>query len=196
MSSTTDTQTSSFTTDYGSVPTGTNTTETHHLTLYRAANGALVFGAGTVQFAWGLNNNNPIQDGSGASDPNMQQFVVNLFAEMGSQPTTLISGLVPGTASSNTTPPTSKITSPTSNASVPDGTPTTITGTATDTSGGVVAGVEVSVDGGATWHPATITGADSASVNWTYSWQDAHGAPSTVIESRATDDSGQYRDAL
>ena len=29
-------------------------TTTHHLTLYRAASGALVFGAGTVQWTWGL----------------------------------------------------------------------------------------------------------------------------------------------
>ena len=29
-------------------------TATHHLTLYRAASGALVFGAGTVQWSWGL----------------------------------------------------------------------------------------------------------------------------------------------
>src|SRR6478609_6454472 len=39
-------------TDYG-----TNVapaTVTHHLTLYRAGSGALVFGAGTVQWAWGL----------------------------------------------------------------------------------------------------------------------------------------------
>ena len=29
-------------------------TTTHHMTLYRAPSGALVFGAGTIQFAWGL----------------------------------------------------------------------------------------------------------------------------------------------
>ena len=28
-------------------------TATHHLTLYRHASGTLVFGAGTVQWAWG-----------------------------------------------------------------------------------------------------------------------------------------------
>ena len=38
--------------DYGS--TYGNGTATHHLTLYRAASGALVFGAGTVQWSWGL----------------------------------------------------------------------------------------------------------------------------------------------
>ena len=54
MSSTTDSSAEVFT-DYGST-TQFNSTATHHLTLYRAASGALVFGAGTVQWAWGLDN--------------------------------------------------------------------------------------------------------------------------------------------
>jgi len=29
---------------------------THHLTLYRASSGALVFGAGTIYWAWGLDS--------------------------------------------------------------------------------------------------------------------------------------------
>ena len=33
-------------------------TETHHLTLYKTPSGALVFGAGTVQWSWGLDNTN------------------------------------------------------------------------------------------------------------------------------------------
>ena len=37
-------------------PIQANATATHHLTLYRAPSGALVFGAGTVQWAWGLDN--------------------------------------------------------------------------------------------------------------------------------------------
>ena len=44
-------------TDYGST-LSTGTTATHHLTLYRAPSGALVFGAGTVQWSWGLANVN------------------------------------------------------------------------------------------------------------------------------------------
>ena len=32
-------------------------TATHHLTLYRAPSGALVFGAGTIQWSWGLDGN-------------------------------------------------------------------------------------------------------------------------------------------
>ena len=45
----------SYLQDYGS--TYASGTATHHLTLYRAPSGALVFGAGTVQWAWGLDNN-------------------------------------------------------------------------------------------------------------------------------------------
>ena len=57
----------------------------------------------------------------------------------------------------------------------------TITGTAVDV-GGRVAGIEVSTDGGATWHPATGTN------NWSYVWT-ASGPGTHVIEARATDDS-------
>ena len=39
--------------DYGSTY-GPGQQATHHLTLYRAPSGALVFGAGTVQWSWGL----------------------------------------------------------------------------------------------------------------------------------------------
>ena len=41
--------------DYGS--TYGAGTATHSLTLYRHASGALVFGAGTVQWSWGLDSN-------------------------------------------------------------------------------------------------------------------------------------------
>src|SRR5215470_6799458 len=56
LSSTTSTTAQPFL-DYGSITTAGNTaTVTHHLTLYRAPSGALVFGAGTVQWAFGLDN--------------------------------------------------------------------------------------------------------------------------------------------
>ena len=77
MSATTDHSAEVFT-DYGS-NTKLNSTATHHLTLYRAASGALVFGAGTVQWPWGLDNG----AGTGNTDPAMQQATVNLFADMG-----------------------------------------------------------------------------------------------------------------
>ena len=47
----------------------------------------------------------------------------------------------------------------------------------------MVGGVEVSTDGGASWHPATGRGA------WTYTWTPT-AAGSTTIRSRAVDDSG------
>jgi hypothetical protein len=91
MSSTTSTNAEVFT-DYGST-TQSNSTATHRLTLYRAPSGALVFGAGTVQWAWGLDNG----AGTGNTDPAMQQATVNLFADMGTQPATLMSGLTAAT---------------------------------------------------------------------------------------------------
>ena len=49
----------------------------------------------------------------------------------------------------------------------------TISGTATDSGGGVVAGVEVSIDGGSTWHPVTTMSAADTSVTWSYTWSAA-----------------------
>ena len=166
--------------DYGS--TYASGTATHHLTLYRAPSGALVFGAGTVQWSWGLDGHH---DG-GTTTPNlsMQQATVNLFADMGVQPATLQSGLTLATASTDKTPPTSAITAPAAGTTVQSGTPVTITGTATDAGGGVVGGVEVSVDGGTTWHPATGRG------SWSYTWTPGRTSGPVTIKSRAVDDSG------
>ncbi len=78
--------------------------------------------------------------------------------------------------------PTSSITSPANGGSVPANTTITISGTAAD-NGGVVGGVEISVDGGATWRRATGRG------NWTYSWQTG-GSRTVTLFSRAVDDTG------
>lgn len=159
-------------------------TATHHMTLHRASSGSLVFGAGTVQWSWGLDatHDNPFFSPNLTADPDMQQATVNLFADMGVQPGTLQPGLVSATASSDTIPPTSTITWPTNGSVVSSGSTIMIAGTASDSGGGVVGGVEVSVDGGNTWHPAT------GRENWTYVW-----APSALgtftLMSRATDDS-------
>ena len=173
--------------DYGTT-TGTGTA-THHLTLYKAPSGALVFGAGTVQWSWGLDDTNA-WDSSGTNpsgnppDKNMQQATVNLFADMGVQPFALLPslGLSAATKSTDTTKPTATISSPANGANLQDGSSTTISGTASDV-GGVVAGVEVSTDGGSTWHPANGT------TSWTYPWT-VHGSPTATIKVRATDDSG------
>ena len=159
-------------------------TATHQMTIYRAPSGALVFGAGTVQWAWGLdaNHDNGFQSSNLPADPDMQQATANLFADMGVQPATLQPGLVMPSKSSDTTPPTSTITSPASGATLQFGTAVTVTGTAVDSGGGVVAGVEVSSDGGQTWHPA------SGRNTWSYSWVPLT-AGSVNVLSRAVDDS-------
>jgi hypothetical protein len=185
MSSTTLSNAQAFT-DYGS--NLNNQPTTHHLTLYRAPSGALVFGAGTVQWVWGLDSGGT----SNNTDSAMQQATVNLFADMGAQPATLMSGLTAAAASADTTAPTSTITSPSSGATLSDGAAVTISGSAADAGGGVVAGVEVSTDGGTTWHPAATMSNPNTSVTWTYSWV-AHGNPSTVIKARAVDDSGNLQ---
>src|ERR1700747_3743683 len=133
--------------------------------MYRAPSGAIVFGAGTVDWAFGLNSNHDDPFGAPPSpDPNMQQATVNLFADTGVQPGSLQSGILFASKSTDTVPPASVITSPPSGATFPLGNTITITGTATDSGGGVVGGIEVSVDGGQTWHRAT--GRES----WSYSW--------------------------
>jgi methionine-rich copper-binding protein CopC len=151
---------------------------THSLTLYRAASGALVFGAGTVQWSWGLDD---MHDGGlQVQSTAMQQATVNLFADMGIQPGTLRSGLVPAAASTDTTPPTVSITS-SRDPGAEVASPVTITGTATDT-GGIVAGVEVSVDGGTTWHPAV------GRSTWSYTYTPTTSGP-LQVRVRAVDDS-------
>ena len=82
---------------------------THNLTLYRHPGGALVFGAGTIQWSWGLDSNH--DRGSAAADVRMRQATVNLFADMGVQPGTLQSGLVSASASADTVAPSSTIAS-------------------------------------------------------------------------------------
>ena len=157
----------------------------HNLSLYKdVTSKALVFGAGTVQWAWGLDANHDINELSngGAADRNMQQATINLFADMGVQPATIQSPLTIATQSTDITPPVTTITSPANGTQIPESATFNITGTATDV-GGVVAGVEVSVDGGLTWQPATGT------TNWSFSWLPT--AQGTVtIKSRAFDDIG------
>lgn len=167
---------------HGYIPLSSTTVsgQTHQLSLYRAPSGALVFGAGTVQWSWGLDN---IHDrGSAAASVPMQQATVNLFADMGVQPATLQSGLSLATASTDFTAPVVNITSPTNGSTLTINAPVTITGTASD-AGGQLVGVQVSIDGGTTWQNATGTS------SWSFSWTPTlPGAAS--IRVRGYDDSG------
>ncbi len=148
-------------------------TAVHRMTLYRAASGALVFGAGTVQWPWGLDSNHDSKFGGAneAADVRMQQATANLFGDMGAQGATLQSGLTRPSCSTDTASPTSRITSTAGG---------TVRGTATDTGGGRVAGVEVSNDGGTTWHPA----------DGRESWSYVPTSGGTNFLSRAVDDTG------
>ncbi|GBD48059.1 hypothetical protein METY_1272 [Methylopila sp. Yamaguchi] len=164
--------------DYGS--TIGAATATHSLTLYRAPNGGgLVFGAGTVYWAWGLDSNHDNE--ATPVDLNVQQATVNLLADMGVQPATPQADVVVTPASSDVTPPVSTITSPAVGARAREGQRVVVRGTASDV-GGVVAGVEVSMDNGVTWNKA------SGRASWTFAWN-AQAPGSYVIRSRATDDS-------
>ncbi len=171
-----------FRLDYGNLYG--NGTATHSLVAFRdPVSHALVFGTGTVQWSWGLTNV-PTADPDDAvvtADKRMQQATVNILADMGIQPKTLQSGLVAATASTDTAGPVVKVTSPAVGTTVPALRPVTMTGTATD-SGGVVARVEVSTDGGATWNATTGTS------SWSYSWMPT--TPGTAqLKVRAVDDS-------
>lgn len=159
-------------------------TATHHMMTYRAPSGALVFGSGTIQWSWALDSNHddPFNDNTPA-DPNAQQATVNLFADMGVQPATLQGGLLPAIKSTDTIPPTSVISSPAAGADITGGSPIVISGTATDSGGGVVAGIEVSTDGGNTWHPA------DGGATWSYAWSPPQ-LGNVTIKTRAVDDSG------
>ena len=159
-------------------------TATHSLTLYRAASGALVFGTGTDMWAFGLDGDvdsgDPYTPGR---DIRMEQAMINLFADMGAQPATLLPELVFAIASTDNIAPTSSIAAPSLGANVQVGLPLTIQGTAQDAGGGVITAVEVSVDGGLTWHRA------SGRSSWTYSWT-PNTTGTVTIKSRAVDDSG------
>ena len=81
--------------------------------LYRAPSGALVFGAGTVQWAWGLDENHDASTSEApAADVRMQQATLNLFADMGVQPGSIQPGLIRETKSTDTASPVSRVISP------------------------------------------------------------------------------------
>lgn len=163
---------------------------THKLSLYRHENGALVFGAGTVQWSWGLDEQH--WGGNGPASKDIQQATVNVFADMDVQPGSLQSDLIAALASTDNTAPTSAITFPSNGASFPARSTVTITGTATD--GAVVAGLEVSIDGGTTWDVATTVSDLDGTVTWTYVWKpEVQG--NINIKTRGFDDSGNIETA-
>jgi hypothetical protein len=155
---------------------------THYMTMYRAASGALVWSTGTVQWAWGLDashTNRP--DVPIPTDARMQQATLNALIDMGAYPATVHDGIIAQLAHHEVLPPTATITAPLDGASGPVGSPVIVSGTAVDSGGGVVAGVEVSTDGGARWHPAIGT------TSWSYTFVPTQLGPMTIL-ARAIDD--------
>jgi Big-like domain-containing protein len=122
--------------------------------------------------------------GPGSANRDMQQATVNLLADMGVQPATLQSNLVPAVASEDGEAPVAVFDPLPAPAT---GVPVTITGTASDV-GGVPASVEISTDGGVTWHPAT------GAARWQYVWTPTRSGTAALL-ARATDDSANLQDA-
>ena len=96
---------------------------THHLVMYRSVAGSLVFGAGTVQWSWGLDPHhdtvtgippdkaNPTNIRLGVDqmgpEPDIQQATLNMFCDMGVKVgvTSLSPGLTMPEPSTDTSPP-------------------------------------------------------------------------------------------
>ena len=135
---------------------------THHLILYRAKSGVLVFGTGTVQWPWGLDGHHDSASGmpnnveneyatrivedTHAPDTSVQQATINILQDMGVTP---VAVLLPEYITLedvvvDTTAPTCEVTRTERNSV---GEIVRIHGTASDV-GGTVASVEVCVAGG------------------------------------------------
>jgi len=154
----------------------------HNLSLYRHESGALVFGAGSEQWSWGLD---AIHDrGPSTEDINIQQATVNLFAYMNvpPDPDYLQPELYTEMGTYSSTPPTAIITSPMNGSTLQNST-VTISGTASAPEDAVLFGVEVSVDGGNTWFTA------SGTTNWTFLWNPSQQG-TYIIQTRGWDDLG------
>ena len=155
---------------------------THAMTMYRAASGALVFGAGTIQWSWGLDGDHDRGIGraghgapAGDRQPARRHGGPARHAAYGSHR---------GDRVDRHHRPDGGHHLARGGRDAPGGSPVTITGTATDAGGGRVAGVEVSTDNGSTWQRATGRGA------WTYTFTPAT-AGALTLRARAVDDSAR-----
>jgi hypothetical protein len=79
----------SATLDYNQSVTFGQRVVNHSLSLYQASSGAWVFGAGTVQWSWGLDDYHDSDDGTVMSpDANVQRLTRNVLSLMGAEPST------------------------------------------------------------------------------------------------------------
>jgi hypothetical protein len=168
---------------------------THSLVLHTrpAPSRALVFGAGTVQWSWGLDGHHDVNDPQRqnkyairvrehpeAPCADVQKLTLNVFADQGVLPHTLEPGLAEHarylTASRDAQPP-----EPYDVAGFFDTAAKVVrvAGKAADAASqdesgrGVVAAVEVSWDGaGARWHAATLERLVAQEARWQLTWGD------------------------
>jgi hypothetical protein len=66
---------------------------THRLVVYPGGAGAIVFGVGTVNWPFGVDDANTYQQGTDNTSSVIQQATLNILTDMGAPPTTLMSGL-------------------------------------------------------------------------------------------------------
>jgi len=194
-------------------------TGTHHLTLYRHQSGALVFGAGTCQWSWGLDGHHDLVGGIDLQlgrncyslrvgvdtmrpdgDRDVQQATLNLFADMEVLPSTPQRELHLSPASTDKRPPTigrhaqriahgSGHKGP--NGEIHETWSHTLRGSSQDEGDGVVASVEVSLDRGVSWTRAHV---DPASGDW-FLWDLVAPGEGEEVWVRAADDSGNLSPA-
>lgn len=226
LSSTTLNVTGMLMEDFGASYKGSGVV-THKLSLYRYSplvprgrnipvKTALVFGAGTIQWAWALSS---FHDGDRPkADRDLQQATMNMFADMGVLPASLVFDatfppLVMPRPSSDTKPPRSSISSPASGSAVAlpysEDASVMIEGSAEDFSqdgDGQVALVEISFDGGVSWHVAegrerwrfrlslfrapSCSGSKPTSFVYQADSKQAKKSEFLIVMSRAVDDSG------
>ncbi len=153
-------------------------------TQYRNTVGALVFASSSFRWSHGLDAARSTGEDPAGVSLDMQQATLNLLADMGVQPGSPMPGLVPAAASTDHSAPVSQITQLNHASGL-------VTGLATDSGGGVVAGVEISFDGGTRWHGTVLTQADTTST-----WSHTSVVPAnTTPLVRAVDDSGNLEAA-
>jgi N,N-dimethylformamidase beta subunit-like, C-terminal len=156
----------------------------HEATLFRAASGALVFGAGTINWPHGLDRARDTGDATSptAVSHDLQQVTANVFSDLGVSPSTPVSTLVISGPSTDSVGPTVQIGVGNAESGV-------VMGSASD-AGGAVAAIEGSSDG-VTWSRAD--GFGPATNSWV--WRNGGSLGGKTIRIRAVDDSANVGSA-
>lgn len=189
--------------DHGS--TFDSGSSTHRLTMYRAASGAIVFGAGTVQWGWALDGFHDSESGIPAHlvnhlntrigtdvvapEKNIQQFTVNFLADMDAQPFSLAGHLKRAKKSADDAKPVCLM----DHVGFHEESRTWTLSAFAQDHGGLVAAVEFSIDG-ARWHPGKLVSDDGSS--WAYQVVLPEGLSPQKSLCRAVDDSLNIGDAF